>query len=191
MTSDSSGGGGGGGGGSSRAGEAWEQRAASVIGEVQRWLIRSSARSLRDEVNDQVRRVFRSAEPDPRDVWDQATTEPPPSGAEPPECAWCPICRAARMVAESRRPGSRTPPSAASAVADAADAMIGAVREALSGLDSLLSYRPASAGGTGGASQPEPEGAGEAGPAGGDDTASDSEPGGRLEDHEREPDDRG
>lgn len=161
------------------AAESWERRAADLAGEVQRWLIRSSARTMRDELGDQVRRAFggRDAGSD-QDVWSTATTEPPGAADEPPECAWCPVCRAARRISQAREAaaagaagagtsaagggpsggasGSATPGGAASGggaiggvprLADAAEVMAAAVREALSGLESILSYRPADGGG--------------------------------------------
>ena len=67
------------------------------IGEFQRWLFRSGARGLSREVSDQVRSVLgRSG--GPADVWARATAPP---ADEAPECAWCPFCRAARMLRES------------------------------------------------------------------------------------------
>jgi hypothetical protein len=66
------------------------------IGDFQRWLVRSGARSVSREVGGQLRSMLgyrgRSA-----DVWETATT---PTD-EAPECAWCPVCRAARVLRES------------------------------------------------------------------------------------------
>lgn len=76
------------------------------IGDFQRWLMKAGARSLGRDVADKVRSTLggggggrHSA-----DVWETATTEP--SGDEPPECQWCPICRAARRYRESGGTGS-------------------------------------------------------------------------------------
>jgi len=120
--------------------DSWERRASDMASEIQRWLIRASARSVRDELGDQVRKALRGGHgsQDPAgkngDVWATATTERP--GEEPPECAWCPVCRAARRIAQARsEPGGPK-------LADAADLVAGAVRDALVGLDSILSYRP-------------------------------------------------
>ena len=67
-----------------------------LIGDFQRWLVRSGARSMSREVGGQIRSALgyggRSA-----DVWERATT---PTD-EAPECAWCPVCRAARVLRES------------------------------------------------------------------------------------------
>ena len=130
-------------GGSQRGGDApgksWEQRTAGVASDIQRWLIRTSARNMRDELGGQVKKAFRGSEPKPGDSWATATTEPPHAADEAPECAWCPVCRAARRIAQSRSGSdSRGGPR----LSDAADVMAGAVRDALAGLDSVLSYRP-------------------------------------------------
>ena len=147
------------------AADSWERRATDLAGEVQRWLIRTSARSMRDELGGQVRKAFGARDADPNgDVWSTATTEPPGAADEPPECAWCPVCRAARKIAQARaaagQPGAGQagagpmgagpmgagPAGAGPRLADAADVMAAAVREALSGLESILSYRPADGG---------------------------------------------
>lgn len=116
----------------------WERRAADVASGVQRWLIKTSARNMRDELGDQVRKALRGEQRDAGDVWATVTTEPPGLANEAPECAWCPICRAARRVAESRAETG----SGASVLADAADVVSGAVRDVLATVDSMLSYRP-------------------------------------------------
>jgi hypothetical protein len=128
-----------------------------VATDIQRWLIRASARNMRDELGDQVRKAFRGEDTSrPGDVWETATTEPPHAADEPPECAWCPVCRAARRIADARTASARAASSSSSGgsggsgsggsggsvLADAADVMASAIREALSGLDSVLSYRP-------------------------------------------------
>jgi hypothetical protein len=78
------------------------------IGDFQRWLVRSGARSVSREVSDQIRSMLgRGAAP--ADVWSRATAPP---ADEAPECAWCPICRAARVLRESG-PGVSSQMSAA------------------------------------------------------------------------------
>lgn len=118
--------------------DGWEQRAADLASEVQRWLIRRSARNMRDELGDQVRRAFRGADPGPADVWEAATTEPPQVADEAPECAWCPVCRAARRLHMARGQSG----GAGSVLTDAADVMTAAIKEVFAGVDSVLSYRP-------------------------------------------------
>src|SRR5260370_5810440 len=125
--------------GSTGPGGSWEQRAAGLASEIQRWLIRKSARNMRDELGDQVKKAFRGSGDEPADTWATATTEPPHAADEAPECAWCPVCRAARRLAQARagadvRGGPR--------LSDAADFMAGAMRDAFAGLDSILSYPP-------------------------------------------------
>jgi hypothetical protein len=68
------------------------------------------------------------------DVWDMATTEPPPTG-EPPECAWCPICRAARRVRQSG-------PGLPAQVVGAGDALLSVAQDAFSAVEATLSSRP-------------------------------------------------
>lgn len=75
------------------------QQPSDPIGDFQRWLMRAGARSLGREVADRVRTTINGGRRTSGDVWDIATTEPPPD--EAPECAWCPICRAARRYRES------------------------------------------------------------------------------------------
>jgi len=125
-------------------GDSWERRAAELASGVQRWLIKASARNVRDELGDQMRRAFRGQQRDAGDVWATATTEPPGAADEPPECAWCPVCRAARRIAESRAESG----GGGSPLGDAADIVAGAVRDALAGIDSILSYRPGGASAT-------------------------------------------
>jgi hypothetical protein len=101
--------------------------------ELQRWLIRSSARNMRRELTGQFRRTFGRAEPD--NVWGAATTEPPPDlSGEAPECAWCPVCRAARRIRESG-------PGVGGHLAGAGDVVASAVQEALSAFEAVLSGR--------------------------------------------------
>jgi hypothetical protein len=135
-----------------RGPEPWERRAAGVASEVQRWLIKTSARNMRDELGGQVKRAFRGSERSAGDSWATATTEPPHAADEAPECAWCPVCRAARRIAQARAGAEANQGSAGRGrgsggyggprLGDAADVMAGAVREALAGLDAILSHRP-------------------------------------------------
>ena len=105
------------------------------IGDFQRWLMRSSARSLSRELKGQARRTFGGGSS--RDVWETATTEPLPG--EAPECAWCPVCRAARRFRQSG-------PGLASHVAGAGDALLTAAQDTLSAFEATLSARPPEAG---------------------------------------------
>jgi hypothetical protein len=125
---------------------------ANVQAGLQRWLIRSGAENMRREVGDQFRKAFGGGHSDAGDAWSTATTEPPPdSSGEAPECAWCPVCRAARRIRESG-------PGLSGGLAGAGDAVAAAVQEALSAFDSFLSAHPSSQGA--GRPDHEPDGRG-------------------------------
>jgi hypothetical protein len=97
------------------------------IGDFQRWLVRSGARSVSREVSDQIRSMLgRGA--GPADVWARATA---PAADEAPECAWCPICRAARVLRESG-------PGVSSQMAAAGEAVGMLARDAVSVVESAL-----------------------------------------------------
>lgn len=70
------------------------------IGDFQRWLMRSGARGFGREVRGNIRKTFGYGEAGRDDVWESATNEPA-GGGEPPECEWCPLCRAARKMRDS------------------------------------------------------------------------------------------
>jgi hypothetical protein len=105
------------------------------IADFQRWLMRSSARSLGRELKGQARRTLGGGSG--RDVWEAATEEPIPG--EAPECAWCPVCRAARRFRQSG-------PGLASHVAGAGDALLTAAQDTLAAFEATLSARPPEAG---------------------------------------------
>jgi hypothetical protein len=151
------------------------QPSIDLTADIQRWLIRSGARNVRRELNDQFRKAWsdlRGEPTKPAEIWNTATTEPPPpEQSEAPECAWCPVCRAARRIRE-------TGPGLGGQLAGAGDAVAAAVQEALSMFDSVLSARP----------RPEPAGR-SARPAG-DDRPEASAPGAPSEGPDHEPDDR-
>jgi hypothetical protein len=104
---------------------------ADLLSDLQRWLIRSSAKNMRRELEDQVRRTLGGQRQEPGDIWDKATTEIPPDVGEAPECQWCPICRAARRMRDSG-------PGLAGQLSGAGDAVATAVQDALGALDTLL-----------------------------------------------------
>ena len=102
-----------------------------LTAEFQRWLIRSSARNVRQELTGQFRSRLGRAERE--NVWEVATTEPPPDpSGEAPECAWCPVCRAARKIRESA-------PSVGGQLAGASDVVAAAVQEAMSAFEAAVS----------------------------------------------------
>ena len=97
------------------------------IGDFQRWLVRSGARSVSREVSDQIRSAL-GVGGGPADVWARATAPP---AAEAPECAWCPICRAARVLRESG-------PGVSSQMSAAGEAIGVLARDAMSVFESAL-----------------------------------------------------
>ena len=113
------------------------------IGDFQRWLMKAGAKSLGREVAGRVKSTLgggggaKHAE----DVWDTATTEELTD--EPPECQWCPICRAARRYRDS----GGTP---AGQFAGVGDTLAGLTRDAFSLFDAALrqAQRPAPAPGS-------------------------------------------
>ena len=148
------------------------------IGDFQRWLVRSGARSVSREVSGQIRAMLgRSG--GPADVWERATA--PPSD-EAPECAWCPVCRAARVLRE-------TGPGVGSQVAAAGEAVTVLVQDALSVFESALAATSRAAR-TGTAPGEAPDGA-----AGADvtvlDLGEEPESAGPAGGPPHEPDDRG
>src|SRR5207344_188439 len=98
-----------------------------LVGDFQRWLVRSGARSMSREVSDQLRSALGHSGGH-ADVWERATTTP---AGEAPECAWCPLCRAARMVRESG-------PGMASQAAAVGDTVVALVQDTLSAFESAL-----------------------------------------------------
>jgi hypothetical protein len=70
------------------------------VGDFQRWLMRSGARGFGREMRGNIRKTFGSGQAGREDVWESATNEPE-GGGEPPECEWCPLCRAARKMRDS------------------------------------------------------------------------------------------
>ena len=101
---------------------------SDLIGDFQRWLLRSGARGMSRELADQVRAALGKNQ-STGDVWEAATTQPVP--AEAPECAWCPLCRAARIVREAK-------PGRDKRVAAVGDALTTVVQDAVSVLEAAL-----------------------------------------------------
>jgi hypothetical protein len=112
----------GGGGGQARRGN-------DPIADLQRWLMRAGARSMANQVADQVRRTVGQERRDRGDVWDTATNEPPPE--ESPECQWCPICQAARAARLSG-------PGLMSSVADVGGALAAMAQDAFSAFEQVM-----------------------------------------------------
>ncbi len=182
---------------------------ADILGDIQRWFIRSSAKNMRNQVSGQVRKSLGGGG-QRTDAWDTATTEPPPQEGEPPECQWCPVCRAARRMREAG-------PGLGDQLSGAGDAVASAVQEAFKAFDSLLARsggngtgadagaaggRRTDAGGAGarpsgarpsgaGAAGAGPSGAGAAGAGRADVWRDAAQPGGPDDGSGHEPGDRG
>jgi len=103
------------------------------IGDFQRWLMKAGARSIGREVAGRVRSTMGGGAKH-ADVWETATTEDP---TEPPECQWCPVCRAARRYRESGGTGA---PSATlgGQLAGVSDTLAGLTRDAFSLFDAAM-----------------------------------------------------
>jgi hypothetical protein len=114
------------------------ERGSDPIGDLQRWLMKAGARSLGRDVADRVRSTASGGRAKPANVWETATTEPP--GDEPPECQWCPICRAARRYRES----GGTSAGLTSQLAGVGDTLAGFTRDAFSIFETAMraSQRP-------------------------------------------------
>jgi hypothetical protein len=104
-------------------------RGSDPIADFQRWLMRAGARSMANQVADQVKRTLGAERRERGDVWDTATNEPPPG--EPPECQWCPICQAARAARTSG-------PGLSAMLSDAGGALASMAQDAFSALEQLM-----------------------------------------------------
>ena len=120
------------------------QSSGDLIGELQRWLVRSGARGVSRQLNGQIRTVL-GGNQSRADVWETATAD----HQESPECAWCPICRARRRLRDSG-------PGLASGVAAAADAVNVVMQDAMSAFEAAVA-----AAGRQGRPRPEPGSAGD------------------------------
>ena len=110
-------------------GGAQARRGNDPLADFQRWLMRAGARSMANQVADQVRRTVGQERRDRGDVWDTATNEPPPE--ESPECQWCPICQAARAYRMSG-------PGLMSSVADVSGALASMAQDAFSAFEQIM-----------------------------------------------------
>jgi hypothetical protein len=146
---------------------------SDILGEFQRWFIRSSAKNMRKEFGGQVRKTFGGGRGNADDVWDTATTEVPLADGDAPECQWCPICRAARRMRESN-------PGLTGQLSGAGDAVAAAVHDAIKAFDSLLARTSGSAGERPGGERPGGERP--ASPRPGGERPDDDQPDGDLAD---------
>jgi hypothetical protein len=108
-------------------------RGSDPVVDFQRWLMKAGARSMANQVADQVKRTIgqdqRRGKRDKDDVWDTATNELPPN--EPLECQWCPVCQAARAA----RLGG---PSFGARLADAGGVLASVVTDAFSAFEQVM-----------------------------------------------------
>jgi hypothetical protein len=110
------------------------------VGDFQRWLMRTGAKSIGRDVASRVRSTIGGGGGAKQgDVWDTATTEELTDG--PPECEWCPICRAARRYRDS---GGSTA-NIGGQFAGVGDTLAGLTRDAFGLFDAAMraSQRPA------------------------------------------------
>jgi hypothetical protein len=114
-----------------------EQPGSDPFGDFQRWLMKAGARSITRDVTDRVKSTMGGGKAKAyTDVWDEATTTDPTD--EPPECQWCPICRAARRA----RDAGGSSAGFSEQVAGAADALAGLTRDAFSLFESAMRTPP-------------------------------------------------
>ena len=104
-------------------------RGSDPVADFQRWLMRAGARSMANQVAEQVKRSLGAEKRPSGDVWDTATNEPPPN--EPPECQWCPICQAARAARTSG-------PGLSAMLSDAGGALANMAQDAFSAFEQLM-----------------------------------------------------
>lgn len=102
------------------------------LDDLQRRLAIAGARSLGHEFADQIGRTFRGEN---QDVWETATSEQDAGIGTAPECAWCPVCRAIRMVRGTR-------PDLAARVSETAGTLMAAAQDAVAAIDAALSRAP-------------------------------------------------
>jgi hypothetical protein len=132
--------------------------ARDPIGDFQRWLMKAGARSLSREVAGKVKSTLGGdASRKHADVWDTATSEPP--GDEPPECQWCPICRAARRYRDSGSGGVGGSADLGSQLAGVGDALAGLTKDAFSLFEAAVRPPQRSPGQSGGPTAPGAAGA--------------------------------
>ena len=109
--------------------------------------MKAGARSLSREVANTVRTTLGGGASANKhaSVWETATTEPP--GDEPPECQWCPICRAARRYRDG---GGTATPDLGSQLAGVTDVLAGFTKDAFSLFEAAVRnpQRPPGAAGT-------------------------------------------
>jgi hypothetical protein len=109
------------------------QPGSDPLADFQRWLLRTSARGFGRDVRGNLRKTFGYGAGGGDDVWEQATNETP--GGEPPECEWCPLCRAARKFKDSG-------PGLGSHLSSAGDIFATVVQDAVDAFEAVIAARP-------------------------------------------------
>ena len=104
-------------------------RGSDPVADFQRWLRKAGARSMANQVADQVKRSLGAEKRPSGDVWDTATNEVPPN--EPPECQWCPICQVARAARTSG-------PGLGAMISDTGGALANIAQSAFSAFEQLM-----------------------------------------------------
>jgi hypothetical protein len=107
--------------------------ASDPVADFQRWLMKAGARSMANQVADNVRRTIGQPKRDSGDIWDTATTEAPTD--EAPECQWCPVCQAARRIRESN-------PGLGDRLASAGGVLASVVQDAFSAVEQVIKTPP-------------------------------------------------
>jgi len=107
-----------------------QSRGSDPVADFQRWLMKAGARSMANQVADQVKRTLGAERRSSGDVWDTATNELPPN--EPPECQWCPVCQAARAA----RTGGAG--ALGARLADAGGVLASVVQDAFSAFEQVM-----------------------------------------------------
>jgi hypothetical protein len=117
-------------GGNGQSGGRSQPNRSDPVADFQRWLMKAGARTMANQVADQVKRTIGQERRPSGDVWDTATNELPPD--EPPECQWCPVCQAAR-AARLGNPGGL-----GARLADAGGVLANVVTDAFSAFEQVL-----------------------------------------------------
>ena len=121
------------------------EQGGDPIGDFQRWLMKAGARSIGRDVAGRVRSTLSggsaTAKNAKADVWETATTEE--LNEEPPECQWCPICRAARRYRDTgyyqnTAGQGATPGYGSGQFTSVGDTLAGLTRDAFSLFDAAL-----------------------------------------------------
>jgi hypothetical protein len=117
------------------SGDRSAKSSSDPVGDMQRWLMKAGARSMANQVANNVRRSLNQPKRDKGkgDVWDTATTELPPD--EPPECQWCPVCQAARRMRVSG-------PGIGDRLASVGGVFASVVQDAFSAVDKAMKTAP-------------------------------------------------